>query len=218
MKESQINLALIDDHSLFRNGLKNLLQTISSNYHIVFEASNGIEMKSKLEHATSPDLIIMDINMPEMDGFDSVSYIKEQFPHIPVLIISMVDKEESIVKMLKLGVKGYLGKDIESSELNQAIHSILNKGFYYTDFITGKLINSIQGPDSLGSYDQLSDREKEFINLACTEMTYFEIADKMCLSPKTVDGYRSNLFEKFGLKSRVGLAMLAVRNKWVELA
>lgn len=217
MNAPRIRLALVDDHVLFRKGLRNLLETMSTQYKIVFEAENGLELMSKLETHGTLDLIIMDINMPEMNGYESVTHIKANYPELPVLVISMINKEESIVQMLKLGVKGYLGKDIEPVELNTAIQAILNKGFYYTDFVTGKLIHSIQESNIASEFDRFTDREQEFIRLACSELTYYEIADEMCLSPKTIDGYRSNLFEKLNLKSRVGLALLAVKNSWVKI-
>src|SRR5690349_21394560 len=107
----------------------------------------------------------------------------------------MVEKEETIVRMLKLGVKGYLCKDVEPTELGEALRAIYNKGIYYTDFITGKLVHALQHKNSEAppphAFDQINDREKEFLQLACSEMTYHEIAGKMFLSPKTIDGYRN---------------------------
>jgi DNA-binding NarL/FixJ family response regulator len=133
----------------------------------------------------------------------------------------MVEKEETIVRMLKLGVKGYLSKDVEPHELGEALRSIMNRGFYYTDYLTGKLVMSIQsegvGKQQAGQRPQMNDREKLFLELACSELTYNEIADKMFLSPKTIDGYRNSLFEKLNVKSRVGLALYAIRHGLVPL-
>jgi two-component system, NarL family, invasion response regulator UvrY len=122
--------------------------------------------------------------------------------------------------MLKLGVKGYLCKDVEPKELGEALHAIMNKGFYYTDFITGKLVHSLQHTnESTGNaaIKLMNDRERTFLQLACSEMTYNEIAGKMFLSPKTIDGYRDSLFEKLQVKSRVGLALYAVKHGLVQL-
>jgi DNA-binding NarL/FixJ family response regulator len=134
----------------------------------------------------------------------------------------MIEKEEAIVRMLKLGVKGYLCKDVEPKQLEEAIIAILNKGYYYTDFITGKLLHSLRNDHMVNgkvsaSLQNLSDRESTFLKLVCTDQTYQEIAAKMFLSPKTIDGYRESLFEKFNVKSRVGLALFAVKNGLVEL-
>lgn len=216
-----IKIGLVDDHKLFRGGLKGLIESLNNSYQIIFEANNGIDLQRKLNPNSLPDIILMDVNMPEMDGFESVLWLNEHHPSLKVLVVSMIEREEIVVKMLKLGVKGYLCKDVEPYELNEALTSVMNKDFYYTDFITGRLVHALRSDDLKNElpfgFDQMNDREKEFIQHACTEMTYNEIADKMCVSPKTVDGYRSALFEKLKVKSRVGLAMCAVRNEWVSL-
>ncbi len=216
-----VKLALVDDHTLFRKGLISLIEMVSSNYTIVFEADNGLDLQQKLNSDNQPDIILMDINMPGMDGFASVQWLNEHFPLIKILVVSMIEKEETIVKMLKLGVKGYLCKDVEPKELGEALNAIMNKGFYYTDFITGKLVHSLQnGQDASAKAEALNlmnDREKVFLQLACSEFTYNEIAAKMFLSPKTIDGYRNSLFEKLNVKSRVGLALYAVKHGLVQL-
>lgn len=159
--------------------------------------------------------------MPGMDGFASVQWLKENFPEVKVLVISMIEKDETIVQMLRLGVKGYLCKDVEPNELAEALQAVANKGIYYTDFITGKLVHSLQSnnaaPDDCSGIDKMNEREKEFLQLACSEMTYNEIAGKMFLSPKTIDGYRNSLFEKLNVKSRVGLVMFAIKNRIVKV-
>lgn len=214
-------LALVDDHTLFRKGLINLIEMVNSNYTILFEADNGLDLQKKLDPANQPDIILMDINMPGIDGFASVQWLKDHFPLISILVVSMIEREETIVRMLKLGVKGYLCKDVEPKELGEALHSIINKGFYYTDFITGKLVHSLQNGDNAKSAAEplslMNDRERDFLQLACSEYTYNEIASKMFLSPKTIDGYRNSLFEKLNVKSRVGLALYAVKHGIVQL-
>jgi DNA-binding NarL/FixJ family response regulator len=215
------SLALVDDHTLFRKGLISLIEMVNKEYTILFEADNGIDLKEKLNPSRQPDVILMDINMPHMDGFASVQWLKDNFPLINILVVSMIEKEETIVRMLKLGVKGYICKDVEPKELGEALHAIMNKGFYYTDFITGKLVHSLQnGQDSSEKTEVwalMNDRERDFLQLACSEYTYNEIAGKMYLSPKTIDGYRNALFEKLHVKSRVGLALYAVKHGLVQL-
>ncbi len=216
-----VKLSLVDDHTLFRKGLISLIEMVSTNYTILFEADNGFDLQQKLNSDNQPDIILMDINMPGMDGFASVQWLNENFPLIKILVVSMIEKEETIVKMLKLGVKGYLCKDVEPKELGEALNAIMNKGFYYTDFITGKLVHSLQnGQEASAKAEALNlmnDREKDFLQLACSEYTYNEIAAKMFLSPKTIDGYRNSLFEKLNVKSRVGLALYAVKHGLVQL-
>ncbi len=215
-----INLALVDDHKLFRKGLINLIELVSKKYHIVFEADNGLDLQQKMNPQHLPDIILMDVNMPKMDGFASMEWLNIQYPDVKVLVVSMVEKEETIVKMLKLGVKGYLCKDVEPNELGEALEAIANKGYYYTDFITGKLVHSLQNENSDRAKEMLplpiNNQEKQFLELACSELTYAEIADKMCLSPKTIDGYRNALFEKLKVKSRVGLVLFAIKNKLIQ--
>ncbi|MGL6269107.1 MAG: response regulator transcription factor, partial [Chitinophagaceae bacterium] len=207
LKTPVVKLALVDDHTLFRKGLISLIEMVSSNYTILFEADNGNDMLQKIDKNNLPDIILMDINMPDMDGFASVQWLNENHPSVKVLVVSMIEKEESIVRMLKLGVKGYLSKDVEPKELGEALDSVMNKGFYYTDFITGKLVHSLQGDTKTSAKSAalslMNDREKEFLQLACSEYTYSEITSKMFLSPKTIDGYRNALFEKLQVKSRV---------------
>ena len=216
-----VKLAIVDDHKLFRKGLISLIEMVSGNYVILFEADNGLELQQKIDKSNLPDMVLMDVNMPGMDGFESVEWLQDHYPDVKILVISMLEKEETIVRMLKLGVKGYLCKDVEPKELQEALEAIEKKGFYYTDFITGKLVHSLQsgypGAREDVGLNKMNDREKEFLQFACSEMTYSQIADKMFLSPKTIDGYRNSLFEKLHVKSRVGLVLCAIRHGWVNL-
>ena len=218
---SSIKLGLVDDHRLFRKGLISLIEMSGIKHVILFEADNGFDLQRKIDKNNLPDVILMDVNMPGMDGFASVQWLQENYPAVKILVVSMIEKEETIVRMLRLGVKGYVCKDVEPKELGEALNAVANRGFYYTDFITGKLVHSLQSEaDATHKHsgsDQMNDREKEFLQFACSEMTYQEIADKMFLSPKTIDGYRNSLFEKLSVKSRVGLALYAVRHGLVSL-
>lgn len=217
----KINIALVDDHTLFRKGLISLLEVIEKDITILFEADNGVEMQRKLNPQELPDIILMDINMPGMDGFEAVKWLNENHSSIKVLVVSMVESEEGIIKMLKLGVKGYLSKDVEPDELNSALTAIINKGFYYTDFITGKLLHTLQSEtveeSQVELIRKLNDKERRFIQLACSDLTYAEVAAQMFLSPKTIDGYRNAMFEKLNVKTRVALALYAVKHGIVKL-
>lgn len=215
--QQKIAIALVDDHTLFRKGLLGLIEMVDDNIDILFEADNGIDMQKKLDADNLPDIILMDINMPEMDGFESVNWLNKNYPRINVLVVSMVENEDSIIRMLKLKVKGYLSKDVEPAELGAALNAIMSKGFYYTDFITGKLVHTLQNEQEKEMLVNLNEKEKKFIQLACSELTYNDIAGEMFVSPKTIDGYRNNLFEKLAVKSRVGLALYAVKHGLVKL-
>ncbi len=215
MADQPATIALVDDHKLFRRGMRGLIEMVGDHYKIVFEADNGMDMQVKLAQHPLPEIILMDITMPGMDGFTAVRWLAQHHPSIKILVVSMIDKEESVIRMLKLGVKGYLSKDVEPEELGEALEAVRNKGFYYTDFITGKLVHSLQrgtGEWDAETIPDLTDREREFLQYACSELTYQEIAGKMHLSSKTVDGYRTTLFDKLGVKNRTGLVLCALRN------
>ncbi len=214
-----ISIAVTDDHALFRKGLISLIHTLGSSYHVVMEASNGNDFIAQMQQLQQPpQLVIMDIHMPGKDGFETVTWLNANHPKIKVLVISMVDNEATIVRMLKMGVKGYLSKDVEPEDLKEAIDSINEKGFYYTDFITGRLLHGLQKESITKSInDQLNDREKEVLKMLCTELSYKEIAAQLNVNVKTIDSYRDNLCKKVNAISRIGLVMYAMKHKLVEM-
>jgi two-component system, NarL family, invasion response regulator UvrY len=225
---TKTKIAIADDHAMFRKGLIKLLD--EDRYDLLFDVNNGKALMEQLQqnNAPLPDIVIMDIEMPEVNGFQAVNWLRDNYPDIKVLVVSMVDQEEAIVKMLKMGVKGYLSKHMEPEDLHAALRSIIQKDYYYTDFVTNKLVHSLQSESKSSAdanvvlnnheiWDSLNIKQKEFIRYACTEMIYDEIADLMCVSPKTIDGYRDVVFEKFGVKNRVGLVLYAIRNKLVSI-
>ena len=207
-------IVLVDDHVLLRNGLASLVRDLG--YNVLFEADNGEDFISKLEKNGEPDVVLLDINMPKKDGYDTALWLKQNYPLVKILALSMYDDESAIIRMLKNGARGYILKDTEPAELRSAIEALLTKGFYYSEMVTGRLIHSINALDETGSDIKnvmgLNERETEFLKLAATEMTYKEIAEKMNLSPRTIDGYRDALFEKLDAKSRVGLVLFAIKN------
>jgi len=213
------NVALVDDHILLRNGLAGLIGSID-NYNVLFEADNGIDFINKLKNFPIPDIVLMDISMPAMDGYDTTQWIKQNHPQTKVLALSMYDNEQSIIRMLKCGAKGYILKDIEPDEFKTALNALVSKGFYYSEMVTGKLIHAVNKSDKselqVKNSVMLSEREIEFLKFACTEKTYKEIADAMCLSPRTIDGYRDALFEKLNARTRIGLVMYSIRNGIVD--
>lgn len=220
MNNNEIKVALADDHVLLRNGLASLINGFDG-VTVLFEADNGQELIDKLDKNNLPDLILLDINMPVRDGYDTALWLKQNYPFIKVLALSMYDNEQSIIKMMRNGARGYLLKDTHPKEFKTALQAVMAKGFYYSEMVTGKLIHAVNNMDEAqqnnNAFTKLNERETEFLKLACTEMTYKEIADKMYLSPRTIDGYRDALFEKLNLKTRVGLVMYAIRNGIVQV-
>lgn len=214
-----IKVALADDHVLLRNGLAGLVTNLG--YTVLFECSNGKELIHKLSKDDLPDIVLMDINMPEMDGYETTLWLKNNYPLVPVLALSMYDDENAIIRMLKNGAKGYITKDTDPLELRRAIDDVVTKGVHYSEMVTGRLLHSIYQLDEPDAGTRqlldLSEREIEFLKLASTEKTYKEIADHMHLSPRTVDGYRDALFEKLSVKNRVGLVLFAIRRGIVQV-
>lgn len=227
-KRNPTKIGIVDDHKLFRRGLISLINLADKeNYLIVLEAENGKDMIRKLDKKALPDILLLDIDMPNTDGYETMAWLKANHPNISVLVVSMVDSEESITRMLRMGVKGYLSKDIEVEDIHDALKAISNKGFYYTEFLTGKLINALQSDNAVGPGDdrvsdqmvvnQISENERKFIKLACSELKYDEIAEKMFLSPKTIDGYRAAIFNRFNIKNRSGLILFAIKNNLINI-
>ncbi len=209
-----IKVALVDDHKLFRRGIASLINSFSE-YKIVLEAGSGEELISVLNHTNLPDLLLLDIKMPGIDGFATLAYLTKKFPEVKVLALSMYDDEKSVIRMIGLGARGYLLKDSEPIELKNALDSVYDKGYFYSEFVTGSLIHSLhhkKTDEKTGEHPiSLNDREIDFLKLVCKELTYKEIADIMCLSTRTIDGYRDALFQKLSVKNRVGLVLYTLK-------
>ena len=213
-------ITIVDDHTMFRKGLITLINLFPG-YTVLSDAANGKDFIAQLNTKKLPDIVLMDITMPEMDGYATTEWLHKNYPDIKVLALSTMDSEAAIIKMIKSGAKGYVLKDAEPAELKFAFDEVISQGYFYNELITRKVMNAISGlvdPDNAVSvFAKLNDREIEFLKYACTELTYKEIADKMCLSPRTIDGYRDGLFEKLNIKTRVGLVMYAIKNGIVSL-
>lgn len=212
---------MVDDHKLFREGLTELINGFN-NYRVLLEADNGRQLIEKLNPKDLPEIALLDVSMQEMDGYETAHWLRQYHPDMKILVLSMFDNEAAIIRMLRLGVRGYVLKDIRKKELKEALDSIATKGYYYSDLVTGKLIHTLNKMDdekdgTLKELISMSEREIEFLKLACTELTYREIASKMCLSIHTIDGYRDALFEKLHVKSRVGLVLYGIRNRVIDV-
>ena len=211
----KINIAIVDDHAMFRNGLAVLINLFAG-YTVLFDAGNGKEFIDKLSPQQLPDIVLMDISMPVMDGYATTEWLHNNYPQIKVLALSTMDTETAIIKMIKSGAKGYVLKDADTDELKRALDEVISRGYFYNETITRKVMQAVtqltDTKNKTATFINFSDREIEFLKLVCTELVYKEIAEKMFVSVRTVEGYRDALCEKLELKTRVGLAMYAIKN------
>ena len=213
---SKIDIIIVDDHVLFSEALNSLISKIEE-FNVIKVLNNGREVVNYfLNNNQEPDVILMDIQMPIMNGIEATNWLKKNKPSLKVLALSMECEEATILAMLHAGAKGYLLKDIHPMVLKHAINEVHTNGFYYTENVTSTLLNSHKS-DSQKNNIVLKERELEFLKLTCSEMTYKQIAEKMFLSPKTVENYREALFEKLEAKTRIGLVLYAIKNKIVIL-
>lgn len=215
-------IALVDDHALLRNALSRIIHSFEG-YTVLFVANNGAHFIEMLDPDNLPDIVIMDITMPVMNGYETTQWITRNHPEMKVIALSMLKDERVVIRMLRSGARGYLLKDTELEEILLAMQEVLNKGIYINDILYRNIVNTIQPTleevkeKEKGVALELGEREKEFLQLLCSELTYREIADEMCLSPRTIDGYRDNLFDKLHVASRIGLVLFAIRNHIVEI-
>ncbi|QPH38458.1 response regulator transcription factor [Pedobacter endophyticus] len=208
-----ISVAVVDDHTLFRSGLASLLGEFDE-IDISFEAFNGADLQTKLKKSPAVQLILMDINMPVMDGFAATKWVKTNYPHMHVLALSMLEDEKAIIGMIKAGAGGYMLKESTPLELLHAIKVIVEKGFYVNELVSGKLLVALKDGDSNPTF---SARELTFLQHCCSELTYKEIAELMNVSPRTIDNYRESLFAKLNIKSRTGLVVYGIKNKMIVI-
>lgn len=213
-------IAIVDDHAMFRKGLASLIGYFPD-YRVLFDAANGKDFIAQLHPKHLPDIVLLDIAMPEMDGYATAEWIRINYPQIKTLALSTMDAEQAIVKMIKHGAKGYVLKDAEPAELKKAFDEIMASGYYYNDIITRKVLKSVHmlanDKHSFSSFIKLTEKEIEFLKQVCSEKTYQQIANDMFLSARTIDGYREVLFEKLNVTSRVGLVLYAIKNGLVKL-
>jgi len=216
-------ISIVDDHNLFRKGLGKLVNMKNKNnaYQILFEAENGIDLQQKLKLVGIPNIVFLDIDMPKMDGYETVSWLKQNYKQIKVIVITMFENEEAVIKMIREGVNGYLSKDLEVEDLHNALETVISGNNFFPNFAAEIMANNISNIDisgyiKVGPLAGISEREREFLNYVPTDLTYIQIAGKMFLSEKTIDAYRSSMFKKFKVKSRQGLSAYLLRNKIIK--
>jgi len=205
-------IVIVDDHLLIAKAITSIIEQFK-NYGVLYESENGKELMEKFKQKKNiPDIVLLDISMPVMDGFETAAWLKQNHPQVKVMVLTMQGDDESLIKMIKAGAVGYLNKNVHPAELAKALDSIVEKGFYYPDWATSRVLHSLANPAEINeSAVKMSDREIEFLKYTCTELTYKEIGEKMFCSARTVESYRDSLFEKLGVKTRVALALYTVK-------
>ncbi len=215
-QKTDFNLVIVDDHLLVADSLKMLIGMFSG-YNVLYHAKNGLDLQHKMNAVkTQPDVILLDVNMPVMNGYDTMEWLEENHPDIKVLALSMDDDEAMVLKMLSKGANGYLLKDIHPEALKVALNEVMEKGYYHSYKVAETLLNSLK-PKEVEPTIKLNKNELKLLQLSCSELTYTEIADIMCLSPKTVDNYRGELFKRFNVKNRVGLVIFGLKNNLISI-
>lgn len=213
----KIKVAIADDHILLRKALANLINTFPG-YEVIIEADNGKELKNSIQQHLIPEIALVDVSMPEMDGYEITQWLRKNHPYIKVLVLSMMSDERTIIKMFRLGAKGYLLKNTDPAELKEAFDSVINKDVYLSEYVSGKLVSGLHhDTDPEPQEVVLNEKERDFLRWACTELSYREIAEKMYLSARTVDDYRQSLFNRLKVHSRVGLVIYAIKNGIAEI-
>jgi len=213
MDSKVIKIALADDHVLLRTALSAVINKTGNSF-VVIEASNGNDLIAKIEAGNAPDIILLDLNMPELDGYETAKLLQVNYPNIHIIMLTMYDTEPMMIRLLQAGVKGFLRKDIDINELQAAIHSVMKTGFYFTNNTTGRLVSlfSKSQEHSMLMKSMLSEMEIRFLRWVCTDLTYKEIAKEMHLNVRAIDNMRDNLFGKLEVKNRVGLVMYSIRH------
>lgn len=213
-----IKVAIADDHKIFRKGVILSLRPFT-NIKFVLEAENGDELLNGLP-STEPDVVLMDLRMPGKDGIEATKAISKQFPQIKVLVLSMYEDERFVYHLMENGANGYLLKNSEPNEIRRAIMEVFEKGYYLNNFVNRILLKKSHSRQkvvpSLNSEITLSDKEKDVLRFICMEFTAAEIAQKMEISPRTVEAIKDRLMERFGSKNTAGLVFFAVKNNLIE--
>ncbi len=209
-------IGIVDDHQLFVKSLGLMLATFDG-YNVIIEALNGKDLQTKMQQSKAlPDIMLLDVNMPHMDGYETAKWLQQQYPAIKLVALSMNDNDTAIINMIKAGCCAYLLKDTHPNELEKALNEIATKGYYNGDASNINFRRLLQAQEKKEALN-ITPREQQFLQHACSDMTYKYIANLMGVSERAVDGYRESLFEKLKVQSRVGLCLEALRRELVNL-
>lgn len=210
------SIVIVDDHILIAKALGSIMSNFAD-FQVLYECENGKELQDKFATKENiPSIVLLDVSMPVMNGFETSKWLRESHPNVLVLALSMQDDEQSLIKMIKNGARGYLLKNVSPAELETALKTIINNGYYYPEWassiVFSNMMNNSPSLTMTAPSLDLSEREKEFLKLCITDMSYKEISEKMFCSPRTIESYRNSLCEKLNIKTRVGLAVYAIKS------
>lgn len=214
-----IKIAIADDHKLFREGLRFLMDQMDD-LEVVFEASNGKELLEQMENH-EPDVLLLDLDMPEVDGLEALKQLRPRFPSLGIIILTMHSDSKMVAYLMELGANSYLLKDTSPEEFRKAISSVIQEGFYFNKLVSQAMLTGLKGQSkkkpTLNDTETLTTREIEVLELICQEYTAKEIAEKLFISHRTVEGHRKNLIEKLGVKNTAGLIVKAIKEGIIEV-
>lgn len=214
----KIKIAIADDYKIYRDGIKVGLAA-DKNLQVVLEADNGQDLLNGLEK-TAPDVIIMDLKMPIMDGMEATKEVRKRFDAIKVLVVTMYDDDKFIIHLMEMGANGYLLKNAEAEEIIKSIYAVHENGYYFNDLVNKALLKKLvlkrNFKPSFNQDIEFTERELEVLKLICEEKTDAEIGKKISLTPRSVEGIRQKLIEKVGVRNTAGLVMFALKNGMVE--
>lgn len=207
------SIVIVDDHILIAEALATMINTIPD-FDILYVCSSGRELIERFKQAQNvPDLVILDVQMPVMNGYEVAEWLTANHPQILVLALSMQDNEEQVIRMIRSGAKGYLLKSIKQAELANALTTIVKEGIYYTSQVSKMLANDYMKKEV--GRTALSEKEKELLPYFCSDATYKEIAEQLYLSPRTVEGYANTMMGKLNVRNRIALVLLAQKKGWI---
>lgn len=221
MNESTIRIAITDDEALFRKGMKLILEDYSD-FHIMIEAEHGQDLLDKIQSAPElPDVLLLDLKMPVLNGIETAKIIRERFPSISIIVLSAHVSKAFVINMIEIGAGSYLAKNSDPAEVADTIRAVHAKGFHYNNLvlevIRENLVNKNAVKPRSGFEVELTSREKEVLQLICQQYTTTEIAEKLFISARTVDGHRNNLLSKLGCRNTAGLAVYAIQNGLIHI-
>jgi two-component system, NarL family, response regulator DegU len=217
---AKIKLALVDDHNLFRRGIASILGQVAD-FELVLEASNGQEFIEKIPRKM-PDVVLLDLQMPVLDGTATADYLRENYPLVKIIVLTMHDEDRMVLHLLEKGVSGYLLKDSDPDEVEKAVRKVMDEGVYLNEFVSRAMLRKMTNKTTVvkqstlyNSKILLSEREKEVLKLICEGLSTAEISDRIFLSPRTVEGHRLRILEKTGTKNTAGMVAYAFKNDLV---